>query len=726
MTAAPYRDDLGYLADELRRLDLRIGRRLARTDERHEAMTADQVARAMYVTRAEVDWLLAEATRTPLGSAGPIGAVGELERLSAEIDLRRRASERAGIGLGLPRLGRRFGLSPLELDAVVVCLAPELRRAYDRLYAYLQDDITRQRPSVDLVLDLLCATERERWAARATFGPQAPLLRAGILRAADDPQSPSGSSGLARFLALEPHITQFLLGSAALDERLTDYARLEMPGDASEADPALTDRVVELAGDPAPAHRRERQAAGVVDRGGASGHAVVYLRGRHPADIRQVAASAGHRLGRPLLTVDIGAFGPEADPPLLLRLALRDGRLHDAVVHVAGVDLLRGEEHRPTAAALASAVGEHGRTVFLSGEGEWPAGRLLLDDPVPEVAVPSPDTGRSATIWRAHLDAYTPHAAAWAAELAGRYRLPAARIPAVVRLAARERAGAPQLADLRAACRQQSAPVLGDLAVKVYPRADWDDLVLPGDSVRHLREIGDEFRHRARVWDDWGFGRRSGRGRGLGVLFNGPPGTGKTMAAEVLAGDLGLDLYQVDLAGVVSKYIGETEKNLARIFAEARTGSAILFFDEADALFGKRTEVSDAHDRYANIETSFLLQKMEEYDGMVVLATNLADNLDEAFTRRLRFQVDFPFPDAGSRARIWRRVIPDGAPLSDRVDFEALAQRFPVAGANIRNIALSAAFRAAGDGGVITEEHILHGGRREYDKMGKLWTGAAR
>jgi len=195
------------------------------------------------------------------------------------------------------------------------------------------------------------------------------------------------------------------------------------------------------------------------------------------------------------------------------------------------------------------------------------------------------------------------------------------------------------------------------------------------------------------------------------------------MAAEVLANELDVDLYKVDLAGVVSKYIGETEQNLARIFAEARTGNAILFFDEADALFGKRTEVSDAHDRYANIETSYLLQQMEEYEGVVVLATNLRQNIDDAFTRRIRFVVEFPFPSSEDRRRIWQTLFPPGAPLSSDVDFTRLAKEFAVTGANIKNIALNSAFLAAADDGTIGYTHILRGTRREFEKIGKLWTG---
>jgi SpoVK/Ycf46/Vps4 family AAA+-type ATPase len=276
--------------------------------------------------------------------------------------------------------------------------------------------------------------------------------------------------------------------------------------------------------------------------------------------------------------------------------------------------------------------------------------------------------------------------------------------------------------DLHAACRLQSNRKLAELAQKITPHYSWDDIVLPADQLEQLREIFDQVRYRALVYDAWGFERKLAMGKGLNILFAGPPGTGKTMAADVLAHALGLDLYKIDLSSIVSKYIGETEKNLARIFAEARASNAILFFDEADALFGKRTAVKDAHDRYANVEISYLLQKMEEYDGVVILATNLRKNMDDAFVRRLHVTVEFPMPNIDDRRRIWRQIWPAAAPRDPDLDLEFMARQIEVAGGAIRNIALASAFLAAADGGVVTMQHLIRATRREYQKMGKVLT----
>ncbi|NOY64092.1 MAG: ATP-binding protein, partial [Nitrospirae bacterium] len=252
----------------------------------------------------------------------------------------------------------------------------------------------------------------------------------------------------------------------------------------------------------------------------------------------------------------------------------------------------------------------------------------------------------------------------------------------------------------------------------------WDDLILPPDRKRQLREICDFVSHKHRVYYHWGFERKLSSGRGLNILFSGPSGTGKTMAAGIIAEEIGADLYRIDLSLVVSKYVGETEKNLDRIFDFAARGNIILFFDEADALFGKRTEIKDSHDRYANIEINYLLQKMEEHEGIVILATNLSKNMDQAFLRRMHFTVEFPFPEKQYRLLIWKRIYPEETPLSDDIDFEFLAERLQIAGGNIKNIALNSAVFAAAEGRPVSMKHIIRAAAREYQKMGRLCTRA--
>ncbi len=273
-------------------------------------------------------------------------------------------------------------------------------------------------------------------------------------------------------------------------------------------------------------------------------------------------------------------------------------------------------------------------------------------------------------------------------------------------------------AGLWAASREAAGGELGELAQRITPFFTWRDLVAAPDLLAQLLEIAEQVMRRYQVYEEWGYGPSLTRGRGVTALFSGPSGVGKTMAAEVLARHLDLALYRIDLSSVVNKYIGETEKNIRRVFDAAERSGAILFFDEADALFGKRTEVRDSHDRFANIEIDYLLQRMESYHGLAILATNRRSSLDRAFLRRLRFVVEFPFPDADARRRIWQKVFPATAPLAG-IDYERLG-RLEIPGGNIRNIAINAAFLAAADGGVITMQHILAAAQREYAKMEKL------
>jgi SpoVK/Ycf46/Vps4 family AAA+-type ATPase len=256
------------------------------------------------------------------------------------------------------------------------------------------------------------------------------------------------------------------------------------------------------------------------------------------------------------------------------------------------------------------------------------------------------------------------------------------------------------------------------LAEKIEARRRFEDLVLPGEAMQQLRDIASQVEQRDRVYEQWGFGAKLSRGRGIVALFAGPSGTGKTMAAEVLAHRLALDLYRIDLASVISKFIGETEKNLKRVFDAAEQSGAILFFDEADALFGKRSEVRDSHDRYANIEINYLLQRMEDYRGLAILATNRKALLDPAFLRRLRFLIDFPLPAAIDRLRIWRGAFPGQAQM-EPLDYELLG-RLEVSGGSIANISLNAAFLAASEHSPIRMEHVLAAARREYSKIDKL------
>jgi SpoVK/Ycf46/Vps4 family AAA+-type ATPase len=431
----------------------------------------------------------------------------------------------------------------------------------------------------------------------------------------------------------------------------------------------------------------------------------------------------------PLLVVntELLAGRPAEEYPGLVSLVDREARLQGAVMYWRNVDVLLAEDRSEQLTLLLSTLAAYRGPAFLAGNTKWepadPPGAMTFV----HLEFPAPGYPERIRLWNAAFDgAVIPGLDL--ATLAGRFRMTGGQIRDAVttarNLAFARAPDAPTVTqdDLNSACRLQSNRKLAELARQIRPHYTWDDIVLPADRMAQLREISNQVRYRGLVYESWGFQRKVAGGRGLCVLFAGPPGTGKTMAADVLAHDLGLDLYKIDLSTVVSKFIGETEKNLARIFAEAATSNAILFFDEADALFGKRTQVRDAHDRYANLEISYLLQKMEDHQGVVILATNLRKNMDDAFVRRLHVTIEFPVPDVEQRRRIWEQIWPVEAPREVNLDLELLARQIDVSGGSIRNIALAGAFLAAADGGVVTMAHLIRATRREYQKMGKVLT----
>jgi SpoVK/Ycf46/Vps4 family AAA+-type ATPase len=667
--------------------------------------------------------------REALGSraASDGDAAAQLEELNSaaaalrlEIDGRSRAAIERGTFIALPHVARLFGLSQFEAGAVAVCLALEADLRYENLYAFLQDDPTRQCPSVDVILRLLTSTPGERLSARAFFAPQATLFRSHILRYADaDADSPQ----LARAVRLDERMTNYLLGVGGTGAAVESCVRA-FPAARTLAelrwDDALKERLLDVT--------REHLRSALPARR----KLVFHLHGPAGTGKKTLAAALCGELGTQMLAVDLRqVLGGPHDFEEGLRAVMREALLQPAALFLEHFDLLAEDDEKLSAhrRALARAVEDFSWLTFVSTANEWEPAGMFGEHLLFGVALPSPDAEERALLWDALADADASFAPGveWE-ELAARFRLTPRQLRDA-HVAARNYAhlrdgnGAQVRAeDLNRACRAQSNQRLGTLARKLAPRHEWDDLVLPPDSLAHLRELCAQMRHRQTVFGAWGFERCLSLRRGLCALFYGPSGTGKTMAVEIIARELQMDAYKIDLSTVVSKYIGETEKNLSRIFAEAEDSNAVLFFDEADALFGKRSEVKDAHDRYANIETGYLLQRIEEFEGLVILATNLRKNIDEAFFRRVSAAVEFPFPEEADRYRLWRRHFPDAAPVSDDVDFNFLAGRLNVAGGNIKNIAVGAAFMAAANSGRIHMRHVIRAARREYEKIGRMCT----
>jgi hypothetical protein len=588
-----------------------------------------------------------------------------------------------------------FGLSPFERDVVVLCAGIELDGSLAGLCAAGQIDTRRTHPTFGLAL---AAFPHAHWDALA---PASPLRRWRLIDVL-----PNNEALTTSVLRIDERILHFLTGVQSLDERLR----------------ALIERVTVRAQMPLSQLEPARQIVRAWHREPDDGQCpIVFLGGNDALGKRAVAAAACEQIDALLYALrgtDVPAAAAEREAlarlwereallqPSALLLDLEDQEVTPAVR--AFIESLRGSEGRGDARDL----------LLISGQ-EWSrsARRPLL-----RLEVAKPTVAEQRALWQQALGPLAAQLNGQLEPLIAQFDLDAPGIEAAG-LQSRRTLQMGETLPSRALwdiCRIQARSRLDDLAQRIESAASWHDLVLPETQLRTLQDVAVHLRQRGKVYDSWGFAAKGTRGLGISALFAGGSGTGKTMAAEVLASELHLDLYRIDLSQVVSKYIGETEKNLRRVFDAAEAGGAVLLFDEADALFGKRSEVKDSHDRYANIEVSYLLQRMEQYRGLAILTTNLKGALDPAFLRRLRFVVQFPFPDAVQRAEIWRRVFPSQTPTRE-LEMTKLA-RLNVAGGNIRNIALQAAFLAADDGEPVTMAHLLRAARHEYSKLEKPLT----
>jgi hypothetical protein len=637
----------------------------------------DDPFRGLYLSDDEVDRLL----DAPPAPVDPLDA--------ATLDhAERRADDVEAVGgtVRLRRLARNFHLDRTDVSLLVVALAPDLDRRFERLYGYLHDDVTRRRPSIGLALEL-CGIPATSGADRHRF-LGGPLVTGGLIEVGE-----ADRPFLTRPLQVPDRVVAHLLGDDHPDTALAALLVEPPPGSGLDGSP--------------------------LARALAAGATAAYLRERPGSSGTLLAVAALRTLGRPSLVVDLERLDGGQAVATVARVLGREARLRGAGVVARPLEELVERDPGAVRAFVEAAA-----PVLLVGRSGWDP---LWSRAVPVLVDVHPEpAGDRHAHWRQALDGAAPPSLDPAAEVL-HFRLTPEQIERAATTARQQAslAGADVTGDhLRSGARAQNGAGLEHRARRIEPTTSWSDLVLPPPCLQALRHLADRARHREQVIDHWGMRPGGGRGRGITALFAGDSGTGKTMSAEVIAGDLGLDLYAVNLATVVDKYVGETEKNLERIFSEADGVNAVLLFDEADALFGKRSEVRDAHDRYANIEVAYLLQRMETFDGLAILATNLRANLDEAFARRLDAVVDFTTPDEAHRRLLWQRCLGTSVPRADDVDVDFLARQFELSGGNIRSIAVTAAYEAAATDGPVTMRSLVRATLTEYRKLGRLCVSA--
>ncbi|HWQ68352.1 MAG TPA: ATP-binding protein [Patescibacteria group bacterium] len=642
---------------------------------------------------AELAWLrlrLEKLAELEGASIEPVAEIVEAEQALTQ-------AEREELPPALIILAHRLGLSHFEQQVLLLCAAADLDTRIPLLCASAQRDPHKPYPTFALALALF---DEPVWNA---LSPQNPLRYWRLIEI----NQPGATPLTASALRADERIVNYLKGLNYLDDRLAPLVEplFGEAGHEDELPPSQERKAVELA-----SQLRAFAGAGRTP--------VIELLGREADSKRAVARKVASTLGLNLYRLSVGllpAQGPDLET--FTRLWQRESLLMPIALYVDMGESGATAPQDTQAAAIVRFLGRAQGVFFLDVEEP----QRISDRPMYSVEIqkPTPDEQRAA--WLLGLG---EGADDLSGRLAAQFNLSQREIEQIAAAVPdEEETGFPMEGRLWEACLAASRPKLERLAQRIDAKATWDDIVLPEEERALLRQIAQQVRQRSRVYEDWGFRRRMNRGLGISALFAGESGTGKTMAAEVIANDLKLHLYRIDLSAVVNKYIGETEKNLRRVFDAAEDSGAILFFDEADALFGKRSEVKDSHDRYANIEINYLLQRMEAYRGLAILATNMKSALDLAFMRRLRFIVNFPFPGVKERKLIWENVFPKadeslgltGTPV-EGLNYDRLA-KLNLTGGSIHNIALNAAFLAAQAESNVTMPFVLEAARTEFCKL---------
>ncbi len=655
----------------------------------------------VFASAAEIDELLAPPQTAARIIAGTVNnehapASSTAARLRSGLRDRERQTLEEGRSLRVLELAQAFDLSETAVDILLVALAAELDGKYGRIFGYLHDDLTAMRPTVEVILRLLAGHEHDRLALRSAFAPGAPLQRHHLLQIESDRPGPR------RPVRVDDRIVGFLLG-----------------GDAWALDPDIAMTLHEpcsVTDDPLPPNASGSLApiaAAVTPNTTPPVMGVFSGEDERAAETAVAAVCAGADRSRLQvdgldLTVD-GLAGS-------LKPVIREARLHHAIVHVTSAGDPNEDPDRFR--QLLTVLDGVPDACFLTSATSIPAtvGASLDRHVIRTRHFPRPSMDDRITYWSAAPDI---PADVSAADLASRYRLTSGEILDAIETARILGDGTITHDGIEAGCRLQSRGGLGEHAREIDPGYEWSDIVLPPAVCRQLHELAAMMQQRGRIFEQWGFEDRFTRGTGINALFTGKPGTGKTMAAEVIAADVGLPLYRLDLSSVLSKYIGETEENLGRVFDALERSDAIVFFDEADALFGSRTEISDSRDRYANAEVDYLLERMEDHDGCVILASNLKENIDEAFRRRITAHIEFPRPDESARREIWSGIFPADTPTTD-LDLAYLAE-FELTGGDIKNVAIYAAGLAANADEPIGMKQLVRAIDRQLQQAGALF-----
>lgn len=711
-----------HLDAELQLIELLIKKQVLLMNEQNSRYNKFDEFSGMYISEEEINSYIEDNEKIlnhqKNANNEKVNSIEDkITRLRNQIDQLIDSSLKKEINLRLVQFAEIFQISRKEIEVLLCSMAPDIDMRFERYFSYLQNDVSKKRPSVQLLGRIFFGEERRTYQIREFLDENAPLISHRLITF-----NTNGMTDEVPLPLQQPRISHsiidFLLEIDHRDITLKGIAELDSPH-LSNMDSSYY------------FHHKKILKKIVHYYEVYNAVPLTYISALKGSEKSALIDSIAYLLNKNVLTVKCSKLtGFDGDLLSLLNVIERERLLHSSIVHFSEVDSFIEDYERvkDKIELIKDYLKEkHVDGVVISGTKQYEEIKGIIG-PIPRhFYIPPPTIEERGELWKSFLKcASSQDEGELVNELATKFRFTPGQIKSVLHMALLNSVSSSdnekivELNDLYKYCREVSNQGLLSYAQKIKSRYTWDDIIIPGDILNQLKEICNCVKNRKRVYEDWGFETKFSLGKGLNILFSGPSGTGKTMSAEIIANDLSLDLYKIDISRVVSKYIGETEKNLSRIFHEAETSNSILFFDESDALFGKRTEVKDSHDRYANIEISFLLQKIEEYEGMIILATNLMKNLDSAFIRRLSYVVEFPIPDEKQRKLIWSKVFPQETPKPDDLDFDFLSRRFKIAGGNIKNIAVNSAFLAANNGDIVNMEKVVLAIKREYQKMGKL------
>ncbi|MFZ5352371.1 MAG: ATP-binding protein [Bacillota bacterium] len=700
-----------YFTDELKILDIRLYLQII-IEKKSQSQELFEQLKGLVLTEEEILRLLNMDALT-IKSDPQIDELRErLEILESLVAKKKEATLGRGILISLPYFSKTLKLSYFEEKCIILCLALELDRKYEKVYGFLQDDITCKRPVVDMAMKLFCSSREERLKARLYFQSDSKLTRFFLDK---EDEEESRKPLLSKIMKLDKRVTAIILGLLETDTDMFPYMEILKP------DQRLDELIIHK-----DIHRKicvYAEQNRISKRNGS----VFYLWGNKGSGRELQVKHYCNFFKKILIIADLKQISHEDGYEGIIDQVFREAMFLQAVVCFASFDVLIEDEDvsYKKVSFLLKRIDVFDGDVFILSSKNWKIKKPLENHTFTAIELGLPEGLERIKLWESYGRSYKFDDTVVFNNISNKFNFTPGQIKNALlnakNLAEWER-GSCEIgnAELTKACYLQVNHKLEKKAHLIQPKYAWEDLVLPEDVKQQLRNAVNQVKYRHIVYGEWGFDKKLPYGKGLSMLFSGPPGTGKTMAAQVIANELTLEIYKIDLSQIISKYIGETEKNLNMIFTEAKHSNAILFFDETDALFGKRSEVKDSHDKYANIETAYLLQRMEEYDGISIMATNYLQNIDEAFMRRINYIIKFPFPDAKYRELLWRSMYTKETPLSKDIDFKYLGEKFLIAGGNIKNIVLASAFLAAENGEAVSMKHIVNAAKYELEKSGKI------